>query len=375
MSWVSRIADWTPYSDPDCGHWNGTAWELTEDYSALGQIILDATGQAWAEGYRPTRLRVTADITTIDPTFNIIVDLYGASYDLIGEVTFTGLSGSYEHVIDVSGQSVDIVLFGFGCTSENATDLKVTGIEFTEDFPESPHVYGVAEIESECIGDGIGVGTISRDGVAEIEVDCLGGVFLPATGTAEIEAEAIADITALPPTLAKFITRTQYFFTITDTDTAEVFTLPASSLSISSRSGNQSSINAVVPFTVEYAAIVSAITHGVMKIYRAQTDNTGATNAALIEHGALTGVQSDIGPKNASIILTGTSTKTNRAAKFVELNGLAYVATVNGKKRVRCTPSNDLTVGDTVSIEGHVLIANNIQLNVTESMETMEVYE
>jgi hypothetical protein len=166
-----------------------------------------------------------------------------------------------------------------------------------------------------------------------------------------------------------------YSFKFAYTIIGPIHILPISSLSVSSRSGTPSSINAVIPFTVEYVDKVNSLSNATLYINRIQDYSDGTSDDSLIEHGDLTGLQIDIGPKNASIILTGKSTKTNRVAKLIELNELSYVATVNGKKRVRCTPSNDLTVGDTVSIGGHVLVANNIQLNVTSSMETMEIYE
>jgi hypothetical protein len=175
--------------------------------------------------------------------------------------------------------------------------------------------------------------------------------------------------------VAKFVISTRYLMTLTDTDTSDIYTLPASSLSISSRSGNPSVINAVIPFAEVYALAIASITHGVIKIYRSQTDDTGATSTDLIEYGTLTTVQSDNGPKNASIILTASSTKTTLRPKTIAMRGLQYVATVNGKLRVRCTPSNDLTVGDTVSIGDYTLIANNIQLSVTATLEMMEIYE
>ena len=540
MAWVSRLADWAAYNDPLNGHWNGTAWELTSDYSGQGEVFLDATGQAWATGYRPTQMRVTIDITTTAPVFYVFPALFSDEFSLINNAILTGYSGSHEYLLEISGQSGDIVTFYVYHTSMAATNVKVTGIEFTEDLP-TPHgtieieaecigdgigvvfVYGVAEIEAECIGYGIGVGTISRDGECIVEAECLGGVFLPATGTAEIEVEAIAVLTALPPTIAKQLIGTKYLLGykgyekiiedrtlqvtpvvqegnplyngyyennywrsisgqgngilliptngwnsgyrrtsiivdfnfvhddskfvysdrssiivslsdstflirildytcpivfgrntieiiipeyITDisyigfaatwedygydhsdchleiysfkfayTTIGPIHILPISSLSVSSRSGTPSSINSVIPFTVEYSDTVNSLSNATIYVNRIQDYSDGTSDDSLIEHGDLTGLQIDIGPKNASIILTGTSTKTNRAAKFVELNGLQYVATVNGKKRIRCTPSNDLTVGDTVQIEGHTLIANNIQLNVTASLESMEVYE
>jgi hypothetical protein len=175
--------------------------------------------------------------------------------------------------------------------------------------------------------------------------------------------------------VAKFVISTRYLMTLTDTDTSDIYTLPASSLSISSRSGNPSVINAVIPYSPVYALAIASVTNGLLKIYRSQTDSAGATVTDLIEYGTLGTVQSDIGPKNASIVLTASSTKTTLRPKTIYMHGLQYVATVNGKLRVRCTPSNDLTVGDTVSIGGYTLIANNIQLSVTANLEMMEIYE
>ena len=182
-----------------------------------------------------------------------------------------------------------------------------------------------------------------------------------------------------PPIVARQIVGTGYFLVLYDTVYYGEVDLPMSSLSVSSRSGNPSTINAVVPFTTEYAeAITNAMEnmgHCVMMVYRTQTDNTGQADSKMVEYGDITTLQTDIGPKNASIILTATSTKTNAAPKAIAMRGLSYVSTVNGKKRVRCTPSNDLTVGDTITVGGYTLVANNIQLNVTPTMESMEVYE
>jgi hypothetical protein len=180
---------------------------------------------------------------------------------------------------------------------------------------------------------------------------------------------------SIPPVIARQIIRTSYFLTFTDTETEEATIIPASSLSISSRSGNPSSINAVIPYTFDHANTIASATNALIEIHRAQTYCNGQTSTALIEYGDVTSIRSDIGGRNASITLTASSTKTNRATKYVTMHGISYVSVIDGKMRIRCTPSNDLAVGDTVHIDTYTLVANNIQLNVTATLEQMEVYE
>jgi hypothetical protein len=175
--------------------------------------------------------------------------------------------------------------------------------------------------------------------------------------------------------VAKFIVSTKYLFSITDSETGAVFWFPITSLSVSSRNGSPSKINVTIPYTVEYADSLAGLSDGLLKVYRSQTDNEGDVNTSLVEYGALTTLQTYVGARSASIALIGTSIKVNTLPKIVRLNGLSYVAVSSGKKRIRCSASNNLMAGDTVEIEGHSFLANNIQLNVTASTETMEVYE
>jgi hypothetical protein len=153
------------------------------------------------------------------------------------------------------------------------------------------------------------------------------------------------------------------------------YLLPMSSLSVSSRSGAPSAITAVIPYTVEIANWIGAIQAASLEVYREQTGSSGQTDTALVESAAVVSVRSDIGGKNASITLRATSTKTHRTPRAVTLHGLSYVSVVDGKQRVRCAPCNDLTVGDTVLVGAYVLVADNIQLSVSPTLEQMEIYE
>lgn len=251
-----------------------------------------------------------------------------------------------------------------------ATMLSITNIEFEDVAAPSP--YGVIETTFEASG----VSAFKElYGVIDATFQLTAFPIPIPTGLIECEVEAVMDATPLLPSVAKRIICTRYVLTVTDTDTSETMTFPISSLSVSSRSGNPSTISAVAPYSQEVVSFIAAVTHARIDVYRTQTDNTNATNSTLIEYGTLTAVRSDIGGRNASFTLTASSTKTNRIPKYVNLSGLSYVSVTDGKKRVRCTPSNDLVVGDTVNVGGNTLIANNIQLSVTPKLELMEIYE
>jgi len=151
--------------------------------------------------------------------------------------------------------------------------------------------------------------------------------------------------------------------------------LPISSMQARYRNGEASYLSVVVPNGTDYADEITARSSGAIILERGVKFFDGTQQLVEIMRVDLEDIRDDWGGSNRSVTLVGHRTTTNTSPKTIELEGVTYLASGTGKKRLRAGMNLNLRPGDTATYGAISIVVDNIVYTADPSGETMEITE
>ena len=377
------MAGWESHYDNNDFYANanyGGYWD-TDHWVACGEddtwLMENGT---WSEGYRPSSFRLTfTGATTIGILVarkDSTVAYSSTAYSSASEVSITFSTSDLDYIKLSNPDAINVTNIEWYIPPIEVSLTEAAGAGDTIDFFSLSDAF----TEAAGAGDSIAVQVLYQPAFAEAAGANDGALASRESEFVFSEAAGAGDsIDAFNWTsfLSQYedLLVTRFYFTLTgDADSETDVEIPISSFNCRLRSGDPTYLQVVIPGD-DYAAQVAARPNGQMVVEMDYLLSGVSQHREEIVRVDLEDIRTDEGSKKRSITLTGHRTVTY-SGKIVDLRHGSYKSVTNGAMRVRCPePDMYLRPGDTARYDGDSFVVNDISINVSISLRTMEVAE